>query len=56
MWSPLTRYCENADHVNCLALWGTEKVKAVITILNHYNHHLLAIISVKSGVLSDSAC
>lgn len=33
MWSPLTRYCENADHVNCLALWGTEKVKAVITIL-----------------------
>lgn len=33
MWPPLTRDCENTGHVNRLALWGNEKVKAVITLL-----------------------
>lgn len=33
LWPPLTRDCENTGHVNRLALWRNEKVKAVITLL-----------------------
>lgn len=57
MWPPLTRDCEKHGSCESLGTLGERKGESCYyPSYNHYNHHLRAILSAKSGVLPDSVC